>query len=322
LYGQGNGDQQLGADFFVHERIVSAVRRVEFISDRMSYIILRGRWCDIIVLNVHGPCEDKGDDVRDSFYKELGRVFDQFPRYDMKVLLGDFNAEVGREYTFKPTTGNETLHETSNDNGIRVVNFATSKNSVVKRTTLPQRKIHKYTWTSPERNTYNQIDHVLVDRRRHLSVLDVRSSRRADCDTDHYLAVAKVKERLAVCKRAAQKTDTQRFNVKELKEEDVKEQYQVTIRNKFAALENLEDSGDINRAWDNIRENIKFSAQESLGYCESKHPKPWFEEECSKLVDRRKQAKLQWLQDPSEANEDNLSVVRLVDISGKRKGNN
>jgi hypothetical protein len=49
FYGQGNGDHQLGTGFLVHKRIVSAVRRVEFISDRMSYIILRGRWCNIIV---------------------------------------------------------------------------------------------------------------------------------------------------------------------------------------------------------------------------------------------------------------------------------
>jgi hypothetical protein len=103
---------------------------------------------------------------------------------------------------------------------------------------------------------------------------------------------------------------TERFNVKKLNEGDVKEQYQVTIRNKFAALENLEDSGDINRAWDNMRENIKISAQESLGYCEAKHRIPWFDEGCSKLVDRRKQAKLQWLQDPSEANEDDLNDIR------------
>jgi hypothetical protein len=64
-----------------------------------------------------------------------------------------------------------------------------------------------------------------------------------------------------------------RFNVKKLNEGDVKEQYQVTIRKKFAALENLEDSGKINRAWDNIRENIKICAQDSLGYCESKYVK-------------------------------------------------
>jgi hypothetical protein len=66
----------------------------------------------------------------------------------------------------------------------------------------------------------------------------------------------------------------ERFNVKKLNEGDVKEQHQVTIRNMFAALETLQDSGDINGAWDNIRENIKISAQESLGYCESKHRKP------------------------------------------------
>jgi hypothetical protein len=63
-----------------------------------------------------------------------------------------------------------------------------------------------------------------------------------------------------------------------------------------------ETSGDVNRAWNSIRENIKILAQESLGYCESNHCKLRFDE-CSKLVDQRKQAKLQWLQDPSEANE-------------------
>jgi hypothetical protein len=108
------------------------------------------------------------------------------------------------------------------------------------------------------------------------------------------LVVAKVRERLTVRNRAAQKLNTERFNVKKLNEGYVKEQYQVTIRNKFAGLDNLEDSGDINEAWYNIRENIKISAQESLGNCEPKHSKPWFDEERSKLVDRRKQAKLQW----------------------------
>jgi hypothetical protein len=59
----------------VHKRIISAVKRVEFVSDRMSYIILRGRWCHIIVLNVHALTEGKTDDVKDSFYEELERMF-------------------------------------------------------------------------------------------------------------------------------------------------------------------------------------------------------------------------------------------------------
>jgi hypothetical protein len=134
----------------VHKRIISAVRRVEFVSDRMSYILLRGRWCNIIVVNVHAPCEDMSDDIKDSFYEELGRVFDQFPRYDMKILFGDFNAKVDREDIFKPTIGNVSSHEISTNNGVRVVNFATSKNLVVKSTMFPHRSIYKYTWTSPD----------------------------------------------------------------------------------------------------------------------------------------------------------------------------
>jgi exonuclease III len=111
----------------------------------MSYIILRDRWCDVIVLNVHAPTEDKIDDVKDSFYNELERIFDKFTKYHMKMLLGDFNAKVGREDIFKPTIGNDSLHEISNDNEDRAVNFATSKNMTVKSTMFPHFNIHKFT---------------------------------------------------------------------------------------------------------------------------------------------------------------------------------
>ena len=70
---------------------------------------------------------------KDSFYEELEQVFDHFPKYDKKILLGDFNAKVGRENIFKPTIGNENLHQDSNDNGVRIVNFATSKNVPTQR---------------------------------------------------------------------------------------------------------------------------------------------------------------------------------------------
>jgi hypothetical protein len=78
----------------------------------------------------------------------------------MKILLGDFNAKVGREDIFKPKIGNDSLHEINNNNGVRVVNFATSKNLVVKSTVFPHRSIHKYTWTSPDGKMHNQIDHI------------------------------------------------------------------------------------------------------------------------------------------------------------------
>jgi hypothetical protein len=90
----------------VHKRIRSAVKRVKSVSDRMSYIILRGHWCHVIVLNIHAP-------------REEGK---------------------GR-HSYKLKTRNESLHEISNDNEIRLVHFATSKNLRVKSTTAPHRNI-------------------------------------------------------------------------------------------------------------------------------------------------------------------------------------
>ncbi|PNF33766.1 hypothetical protein B7P43_G10210 [Cryptotermes secundus] len=261
-------------------------------------------------MNVHAPTEDKIDDIKDRLYEELEHVFDKFPKYPMKILLGEFSAKVGREDIFKPTIGNESLHEISNDNAVRVVNFATSKSLTAKSTMFPRRNIHKFTWTSPDGKIHNQIDHILLDRRRHSSILDVRSFRAADCDTDHYLVVAKVKERLAVSKQTVHSVYMTRFNLKKLNELEGKEQYRVEISNRFAALENLDTEVDVNTAWETIREDIKMSAKESLGYYGPKKHKPWFDEGCSKLLDQRKQAKLQWLQGPNELNWDNLNNIR------------
>jgi exonuclease III len=75
FYGKGQENHQLGKGFFVHRRIVSTIKTVEIVSDRISYILLRGRWCNIIVLNAHTPTEEKGDDSKESFYEELEGFF-------------------------------------------------------------------------------------------------------------------------------------------------------------------------------------------------------------------------------------------------------
>ena len=118
--------------------------------------------------------------------------------------------------------------------------------------TFPYRNIHKYTWTSPDGKTHNHMDHILRererDRRWHSSIPYVRRFKGADCDTDHYLVVAKVRERLAVSKQAVQKFDGEKFNLGKLKELEIRKQYETEIANRFEALENLSDNEDINRA--------------------------------------------------------------------------
>jgi len=103
----------------------------------------------------------------------------------------------------------------------------------------------------------------------------VQSLKGDDCNTDHYLVVAKVRERLAVSKQAAQKLDGERFNLRKLNELEFRK-----MSNRFADLQNLRDSEDINRAWEKIKENFKTSAKESLGLLKLRQHKPWFDEKC------------------------------------------
>lgn len=140
----------------------------------------------------------------------------------------------------------------------------------------------------------------------------------ADCDTNHYLVIARVRERLSR-KQAAQKFDVEKFSLKTLSELGVMKQFHIKISNSFAALENLPESEDINRAWEKIKENVKMSAKESLGLYDRKQHKPWYDEECSQSLDKRKQVKMQWLWYSNQSNVDNLNNLehKLVDISGK-----
>jgi hypothetical protein len=111
--------------------------------------------------------------------------------------------------------------------------------------------------------------------------------------------------------------------LRKLENVEVKEEYQVEISNRFEALEELHESSDINSAWESIRQNIKTSAKENLGHNRLKNNTPLFDDECSKLIDQRKQAKLQWLQNPSQINGDNLQNVRreASRTCTKREGN-
>jgi len=96
--------------------------------------------------------------------------------------------------------------------------------------------------------------------------------------------------------------------LRKLNEPEVREQYQIEITNRFVALEKLNDDEDVNRTWVNT-ENIQTSAKENLELHEFKQNQPWFDEKCLGFFDQRKRAKIQWIQDPSQKNVDNLNNV-------------
>jgi len=114
----------------------------------------------------------------------------------MILLCGDFNAKIGKEPTLKPTIGQHSLHNISNDNGQRLIDLASANNNLIKSTMFPHKTIHKHTWVSNDHVTRNQINHVVVDARHGSNVLDVSSLRGVDGDTDHFLVKAKLRIRI------------------------------------------------------------------------------------------------------------------------------
>jgi len=129
---------------------------------------------------------------------------------------------------------------------------------------FPHRNIRTYNWSSHDGKTENKIDHIMIDRRRYFSILDIRFIREIDCDTDHYAAFTSVRESVAVSKKAAQKFYVERINLRKLNDLEVRKEYQIKIPERSAALDNLNYREDISRAWENIKENMKSLAKGSL----------------------------------------------------------
>lgn len=137
---------------------------------------------NIFIINVHAPTENKDEADVDEFYEEVSRIYDEAPGKTIKIIVGDCNAELGKEASFRPTIGIHSAHEISNNNGQRLINFAISRKIIISSTTFPYKDIHKYTWKSSDGRTVNQIDHVLIDTKFRSRISDVRSYREADCD--------------------------------------------------------------------------------------------------------------------------------------------
>ncbi|PSN55555.1 hypothetical protein C0J52_12130 [Blattella germanica] len=296
LYYGGATKPEFGTGFLVRRSILSAIRDIKFVSGRISYIILKGKRHDFIIVNVYGPTEASDDTIKDEFYEELECVFDRLSRYHMKIVLGDFNAKVGREDIFRPTIGKFSLHEDSNDNGVRLVTFATSKNLIVRSTTFQHKDIHKYTWTSPDGEMRNQIDHVLVDKRWPSSIIDIRSVRGLDCNSDHQLVRVKIRERLALTRGTDNKNDSEKFELENLRNDEVRLEYQIKITNRFETLECSE-------------ENVATEEENNINR-ETRQSRKWFDDECADMVNKRKLAKMNWMREPNEQNSEQLCSIR------------
>jgi len=142
----GNSEQahRLGTGFAIHESIIHMVKDFRDISPRISTLTLKTRDFRIVLIKAHAPTEEKDDEEKEEFYSTLEDTMDTAVG-DLKIVLGDFNAKLGKEAVYRAVIGTHSLHEVSNDNGMKLINFSVGKGLCIKSTMFPRKEIHKYT---------------------------------------------------------------------------------------------------------------------------------------------------------------------------------
>ena len=238
------------------------------------------------ILMVYAPTNEADEETKEQFYARLTAVIDQIPRRNMVIVMGDLNAKVGDDNEgYEAIMGREGLGD-MNDNGERFADFCDLQDLVIGGSVFPHKKIHKVTWRHPNGIHENQIDHFAYSRKFRRCFTDVRVMKGATVGSDHNLVVGKVKLKLK--KNWKDKTKSrQKFNTTLLKNPAKKEEFQITLQNRFQVLEDLPEDTPVEDKWELFKEATTSTCKEVLGtrkYCH----KDWITTETIQNIEERR----------------------------------
>jgi len=232
----------LGVGFVAKKNLKHLVMDFKAISTRICTLRLKGKFYNYTIINVHTPTEVSTEEEKESFYDLLQKTNEECPSYDVKIVIGDMNAQIWKEKVYCPTIGKYSLHDSTNDNGYCLIQFATLNNMVIGSTMFQHKNIHKSTWAAPDRLFESQIDHTVMDATHMSDLLDVRSYRGGNVDSDHYLVIARMTARISnikklrgerirkFCISKLQDENTTNMYVKRLEESSKDTNHQVQIK--------------------------------------------------------------------------------------------
>ena len=200
--GRGDGVKRQGVGLSLSKRIKNSLISYMPISERMLTARLHSKHLNISVIVVYAPTEGAADSEKNAFYQQLSDTFDELPKHDLKLLLGDLNAKVTSDSSSWPgVIGGHSLHSTANDNGTRLLDFCVAHQLVIGGTMFQHKDIYKGTWKSPDGRTVNQIDHICIGKTFRSSLLNVKVCRGADIGSDHYLVRGRLRIKLLSVKK-------------------------------------------------------------------------------------------------------------------------
>ncbi|GFY23699.1 craniofacial development protein 2 [Trichonephila clavipes] len=262
VYSCDKNKHIFGTAFILSKRLRPFL--IDFVtkSPRPCKIRIRGTFFNYSFVNIHAPTEDKDRDA---------------------------NAKIGTEKEFKQIVGKSSLHDLSNDNGKRLIDFAADYNMAVPSTMFQHKNIHKITCRSPDRSTCNQIDHLLVDSRHKSDVLDARTYHGANLDSHHFLVMSRVRARISNFQKSRGKC-LEKFDCGQLNDKVLKLKFQEQLENKYKEINNIFIDGDsIDKKWNTLKEIIIETSNQVVEKIK-KSKKDWFDNDCFMATKRKKEA--------------------------------
>jgi endonuclease/exonuclease/phosphatase family metal-dependent hydrolase len=274
-----------GVGFIITKKMKNCCMGFEPINERICKLRLRGKFYNLTLISAYAPTEEAQDEVKEQFYEELNIVLEQVSKHDAVIVMGDFNAKVGKEKSNGLVAGKYTLHNETNDNGLRLCQLAEMNNLLISSTKYEHKKIHMGTWKDPANKIVNQIDHILICKRRASTIQDVRTLRGPNCDSDHYLVRAIIKQKITT--NYEKRQQKQRWNTSRLNDREVLQKYQEKIEKQ---MDNIEVKTEVNEEWANIQTIIVNAAKEIIG-TQKKERNEWFDEECKEAILQKNKAR-------------------------------
>ena len=286
--GRADGYRRQGVGLVLSKVVRNSLISYTPISERILAARLHSRHINISVVVAYAPTEDAMEGVKDEFYQQLSGTFDELPGHDVKFLLGDFNARIGRDNSsWSGVIGKESLHNSSNDNGLRLLEFCAMYQLTIGGTLFQHRDIHKASWRSPNGQTVTQIDHVCISTKWSHSLLDVRAYRGADIGSDHYLVKSPVRIKLMAVKKM-QASCKRSPAIENLRDQSKVEEYCIALHNRFSGLTVDED---LDKEWEVIRDGIKEVSMEVLGQRPRRRKQQHLSQETKDLIAERSKIK-------------------------------
>ena len=286
--GRSDGYRRQGVGLVLSKKTKNSLISYSPISERILAARLHSRHINISIVIAYAPTEDAAVGVKDDFYQQLSGAFDELPAHDVKFLLGDLNARIGQDNSaWSGVIGKHSLHVSSNDNGLRLLDFCALHQLTIGGTLFQHRDIHKGSWKSPDGRTVNQIDHVCISTKWSHSLLDVRSCRGADIGSDHYLVRGQFRVKLM----AVQKMNVSRRKspaIENLRDQSKVEEYCIALQNRFSCLpmeENLDGE------WTLVKDTIKEVSMEVLGERPRRRKQQHLSQETKSLIAERSKIK-------------------------------